>query len=70
MQANSFSGAIPDLSNCSALFDLQLRDNQLTGLVPESLVSSLPKLVNVTLQNNKLQGPMPVFKSGVKVDKY
>ncbi|PWA98791.1 protein kinase-like domain-containing protein [Artemisia annua] len=70
LQANSFVGAIPDLSNCSALFDLQLRDNQLTGLVPKSLVSSLPKLANVTLQNNKLQGPVPVFKSDVKVDKY
>ncbi|GJY46593.1 receptor-like kinase TMK4 [Tanacetum coccineum] len=69
LQANSFSGAIPDLSNCSTLFDLQLRDNQLTGLVPASLVS-LPKLANITLHNNKLQGPVPEFKSAVKVDKY
>ncbi|KAK9058492.1 hypothetical protein SSX86_023334 [Deinandra increscens subsp. villosa] len=64
LQANSFTGAIPDLTNCSTLFDLQLRDNQLTGLVPETLMS-LPKLANVTLQNNKLQGPLPVFKTGV-----
>ncbi|KAJ0510846.1 putative protein kinase RLK-Pelle-LRR-IX family [Helianthus annuus] len=64
LQANAFTGAIPDLSNCTSLFDLQLRDNQLTGLVPES-VMSLPKLVNVTLQNNRLQGPLPVFGSGV-----
>ncbi|GJX84922.1 receptor-like kinase TMK4 [Tanacetum coccineum] len=69
LQVNSFSGAIPDLSNCSTLFDLQLRDNQLTGLVPASLVS-LPKLANITLHNNKLQGPVPEFKSAVKVDKY
>ncbi|KAK1426364.1 hypothetical protein QVD17_15035 [Tagetes erecta] len=64
LQANLFSGAIPDLSNCSGLFDLQLRDNELTGLVPESLMG-LGKLVNVTLQNNRLQGPLPVFNSGV-----
>lgn len=67
LQANSFTGAIPDLSNCTLLFDLQLRDNQLTGLVPQSLMS-LPKLVNITLQNNKLQGPLPVFGDGVKVE--
>nr|XP_043609490.1 receptor-like kinase TMK4 [Erigeron canadensis] len=65
LQANSFTGEIPDLSNCTILFDLQLRDNSLTGLVPDSLMS-LPKLANVTLQNNKLQGPLPVFKEGVK----
>ncbi|KAI7748807.1 hypothetical protein M8C21_019570 [Ambrosia artemisiifolia] len=64
LQANAFTGAIPDLSNCTVLFDLQLRDNQLTGLVPES-VTALTKLVNVTLQNNKLQGPLPVFGNGV-----
>ncbi|KAD5803709.1 hypothetical protein E3N88_15069 [Mikania micrantha] len=67
LQANSFTGAIPDLTNCTVLFDLQLRDNQLTGLVPESLMS-IPKLANVTLQNNKLQGPLPVFRSGVHVE--
>ncbi|KAI3683408.1 hypothetical protein L1987_83911 [Smallanthus sonchifolius] len=67
LQANSFTGAIPDLTNCTVLFDLQLRDNQFTGLVPESLMS-LPRLLNVTLQNNKLQGPLPVFKDGVHVE--
>ncbi|GKB01731.1 receptor-like kinase TMK4 [Tanacetum coccineum] len=29
---------------------------------------SLPKLANITLQNNKLQGPLPAFRSGVKVE--
>ncbi|XP_071690220.1 receptor-like kinase TMK4 [Rutidosis leptorrhynchoides] len=67
LQANAFTGAIPDLSNCSVLFDLQLRDNQLTGLVPLSL-PTLPSLANVTLQNNKLQGQLPVFKSSVHVE--
>ncbi|KAJ0702998.1 putative protein kinase RLK-Pelle-LRR-IX family [Helianthus annuus] len=67
LQANAFTGAIPDLSNCSNLFDLQLRDNQFTGLVPQGIMS-LDSLKNVTLRNNKLQGPMPVFKDGVEVD--
>ena len=64
LQANAFAGVIPDLSKCTDIFDLQLRDNKLTDLVPRSLIS-LPKLVNITLQNNKLQGPMPVFKNPV-----
>nr|GEU58174.1 receptor-like kinase TMK4 [Tanacetum cinerariifolium] len=67
LQANAFTGAIPDLSKCESLFDLQLRDNQFTGIVPPSL-TSLPQLVNVTLRNNKLQGALPVFKDGVKAD--
>ncbi|KAM0065839.1 putative transferase, protein kinase RLK-Pelle-LRR-IX family [Helianthus debilis subsp. tardiflorus] len=66
LQANAFTGAIPDLSNCIYLFDLQLSDNQLTGVVPSSLIS-LPTLANVTLQKNKLQGPLPVFQNGVSV---
>ncbi|KAJ8530773.1 hypothetical protein K7X08_023654 [Anisodus acutangulus] len=67
LHANTFSGSIPDLSKCESIFDLQLRDNQFTGVVPES-VMSLTKLLNITLQNNKLQGPMPEFKDGVKVN--
>ncbi|XP_016511560.1 receptor-like kinase TMK4 [Nicotiana tabacum] len=66
LHANSFSGPIPDLSKCENIFDLQLRDNQFTGVIPDS-VMGLPKLVNITLQNNKLQGPMPQFKDGIKV---
>ncbi|GJX06413.1 receptor-like kinase TMK4, partial [Tanacetum coccineum] len=67
LEANAFVGAIPDLSKCSVLFDLQLRDNYLTGLVPDTIMS-LTKLANITLHNNKLQGPLPVFRSGVKVE--
>ncbi|CAN4120853.1 unnamed protein product [Withania somnifera] len=67
LHANTFTGPIPDLSKCENIFDLQLRDNQFTGIVPES-VMALPKLLNVTLQNNKLQGPNPNFKDGVKVN--
>nr|GMD72302.1 receptor-like kinase TMK4 [Ipomoea batatas] len=65
LQANAFTGPIPDLSKCVNLFDLQLRDNQLTGVVPVSL-TGLPKLVNITLQNNYLQGPKPEFGINVK----
>ncbi|CAL5391953.1 unnamed protein product [Camellia sinensis] len=64
LQANAFVGPIPDLSKCTNLFDLQLRDNQFTGVVPPSLMG-LTKLANVSLVNNKLQGPVPVFGSGV-----
>lgn len=66
LHANAFTGPIPDLSKCQNIFDLQLRDNQFTGVLPASLVS-LPKLVNISLQNNKLQGPLPEFQSGVEV---
>ncbi|XP_019179976.1 PREDICTED: receptor-like kinase TMK4 [Ipomoea nil] len=65
LHANAFTGPIPDLSKCVNLFDLQLRDNQLTGVVPVS-ITGLPKLVNITLQNNNLQGPMPEFGNNVK----
>ncbi|KAF3456656.1 hypothetical protein FNV43_RR01310 [Rhamnella rubrinervis] len=47
--------------------NLQLRDNQFTGVVPASLMS-ISSLRNVSLANNKLQGPMPVFPSNVKLD--
>ncbi|KMT05573.1 hypothetical protein BVRB_7g168170 [Beta vulgaris subsp. vulgaris] len=66
VQDNDFVGPIPDLSKCTSLFDLQLRDNHLSGVIPPSL-SNLPKLVNISLQNNKLQGPMPSFGNGVQV---
>ncbi|KAK1397674.1 hypothetical protein POM88_007537 [Heracleum sosnowskyi] len=62
--ANACTGSIPDLSKCLNLFDLQLRDNRLTGVLPLSL-TELPKLINISLQNNKLQGQFPEFKSGV-----
>ncbi|XP_031112836.1 receptor-like kinase TMK4 isoform X1 [Ipomoea triloba] len=65
LHGNAFTGPIPDLSKCVNLFDLQLRDNQLTGVVPVS-ITGLPKLVNITLQNNNLQGPMPEFGKNVK----
>lgn len=65
LHVNKFSGPIPDLSECSSLFDLQLRDNDFTGVIPPSL-TLLPKLANVSLQNNKFQGPIPIFPKGVQ----
>ena len=61
---NNFTGPIPDLSNCTSLFDLQLSYNHFTGLVPASLMS-IPSLRNVSLDNNELQGPYPQFPSSV-----
>ncbi|KAF8027996.1 hypothetical protein BT93_E0799 [Corymbia citriodora subsp. variegata] len=58
LHKNSFTGPIPDLSKCESLFDLQVRDNELTGVMPANL-TSLPSLKNVSLDNNKLQGPVP-----------
>ncbi|KNA14906.1 hypothetical protein SOVF_103090 [Spinacia oleracea] len=65
LHGNKFTGSIPDLSACTEIFDLQLRDNQFSGIVPPSIVS-LPKLLNVTLQNNELQGPLPDFPKTVE----
>ncbi|ONI28913.1 hypothetical protein PRUPE_1G168400 [Prunus persica] len=62
LHKNQFTGPIPDISRCKTLFDLQLRDNLLTGIVPATLMSSTA-ILNVSLDNNKLQGPLPVFGS-------
>jgi len=64
---NSFTGPIPDLAHHDQLYDVNLRDNQLTGVVPPSLVA-LPSLKSVSLTNNLLQGSPPMFKNGVGVD--
>ncbi|KAJ6381189.1 hypothetical protein OIU77_029969 [Salix suchowensis] len=67
LQKNQFTGPVPDLSKSKNLFDLQLRDNQFTGILPVSL-DSLPGLLNISLSNNKLQGPVPQFGKNVEVD--
>ncbi|KAK7308637.1 hypothetical protein VNO77_42256 [Canavalia gladiata] len=67
VHGNSFTGPIPDLSNHDQLFDVSLRDNHLTGVVPPSL-TALPALTVVNLTNNYLQGSPPSFKKGVRVD--
>ena len=67
VHGNSFTGPIPDLSNHDQLFDVSLRDNQLTGVVPPSL-TLLPSLTVVNLTNNYLQGSLPKFQNSVRVD--
>ncbi|XP_074578582.1 receptor protein kinase WSS1-like [Curcuma longa] len=62
LQSNSFTGPIPDLSNLTGLESFNVRDNSLTGVVPQSL-AACPSLRNVTLSNNLLQGPFPQFAS-------
>ncbi|MED6155999.1 hypothetical protein PIB30_010931 [Stylosanthes scabra] len=66
---NAFTGPIPDMSNHNHLSDINLRDNQLTGVVPPSL-AALPSLRVVNLTNNLFQGSPPIFRSGVQVDNY
>ncbi|KAI4357481.1 hypothetical protein L6164_001429 [Bauhinia variegata] len=67
VHGNQFTGPIPDFSKHDQLFDVNLRDNQLTGVVPSSL-TSLKSLRTVKLSNNRLQGSPPVFPPGVQVD--
>jgi len=62
---NAFTGPIPNLSNSTHLFDLQLHSNFLQGLVPPSLFS-LSSLTNISLDSNNFQGPIPMFHKGVK----
>ncbi|KAL1348806.1 hypothetical protein HN51_024833 [Arachis hypogaea] len=66
---NAFTGPIPDMSNHNHLYDINLRDNQLTGVIPLSL-TTLPSLKVVNLTNNLFQGSPPKFKDGVGVDNY
>lgn len=67
LHGNSFSGPIPDLSPLIQLADFSLRDNRLTGRVPDSFLGlSTLKVVNLT--NNMLQGKFPVFKEPVALD--
>ncbi|CAD5185702.1 unnamed protein product [Musa acuminata subsp. malaccensis] len=67
LHSNEFSGPLPDFSGHTSLRDLQLRDNQLTGVVPYSL-TELKSLSKVTLTNNLLQGPVPIFPDSATVD--
>ncbi|MED6132931.1 hypothetical protein PIB30_023478 [Stylosanthes scabra] len=66
LQGNSFNGQIPDLYNCTKLQVLMLQDKKFTGAVPQSLMN-LSSLRNVSLANNWLQGPLPVFDEHVAV---
>ncbi|VYS47119.1 unnamed protein product [Arabidopsis thaliana] len=60
LQGNSFSGPLPDFSGLVSLKSFNVRENQLSGLVPSSLFE-LQSLSDVALGNNLLQGPTPNF---------
>ncbi|VVA92447.1 unnamed protein product [Arabis nemorensis] len=62
LQGNGFSGPIPDFSGLVSLKSFNVRENQLTGIVPSSL-TELESLSDVALGNNLLQGPTPIFKA-------
>ncbi|KAL5058754.1 hypothetical protein RYX36_030358 [Vicia faba] len=62
---NCFWGSIPNMFTSKYLFDLQLQSNYLNGFVPPSLLD-LTSLNNISLDNNQLQGPIPVFPKRVK----
>ncbi|KAH0936431.1 hypothetical protein HID58_013548, partial [Brassica napus] len=64
LTANAFSGPIPDLSGLQSLRLFNLRENQLTGLVPPSF-TGLKSLTVVNLTNNCFQGPTPLFKNSL-----
>ncbi|KAJ4961724.1 hypothetical protein NE237_021634 [Protea cynaroides] len=67
LHLNAFTGPLPDVSGLKSLQSFSVRDNQLTGPVPDSLVS-LTSLKIVNLTNNLLQGPTPKFPGSVSVD--
>ncbi|XP_058182775.1 receptor protein kinase TMK1-like [Rhododendron vialii] len=67
LHGNSFTGPLPDFSLTTMLQNLSVRDNQITGPVPETL-TSLASLRVVNLTNNLLQGPSPRFGPSVAVD--
>ncbi|CAD6269201.1 unnamed protein product [Miscanthus lutarioriparius] len=66
LDGNSFSGQIPDFSECRNLQYIHLENNQLTGELPSSL-GDLPNLKELYVQNNKLSGQVPkaLFKRSI-----
>ncbi|PPR81009.1 hypothetical protein GOBAR_AA39706 [Gossypium barbadense] len=60
-----FTGQIPYLSKSVGTFDIKLKENLLTDSVSGSLIN-LPCLNNISLSNNKLQGPFPKFPNIVE----
>ena len=54
---NNLQGELPsELSNCAKMIDFRVRNNQLTGTLPNY---NWPDLANFDLANNRLEGPLP-----------
>ncbi|XP_066380703.1 probable LRR receptor-like serine/threonine-protein kinase At1g67720 [Miscanthus floridulus] len=66
LDGNSFSGQIPDFSECRNLQYIHLENNQLTGELPSSL-GDLPNLKELYVQDNELSGQVPkaLFKRSI-----
>ncbi|KAJ0922734.1 putative transferase [Helianthus annuus] len=47
------------IQNCTAMQDLDLSGNYLSGSIPSNLAYDLPYLVSLNLSNNNLSGPIP-----------
>ncbi|OAY29338.1 receptor protein kinase TMK1 [Manihot esculenta] len=67
LHGNQFTGPLPEFTGFNVLQKVSLRDNQLTGIIPASLMN-LPTLSVLNLTNNLFQGPTPKFPSKVIVD--
>lgn len=60
LQGSSFQGEVPEsLKGLISLTHLDLSENNLTGKVPNTLVSSLMNLVSFDVSQNKLLGSFP-----------
>lgn len=56
---NHFSGSIPSFALLKNLTTIDLRENRLTGQIPDSLWKGLDNLVSVDLSENSLEGEIP-----------
>ena len=56
IQSNKFSGELPDLGSLKNLYFLDASNNAISGELPASLPLSL---VEISLRNNSLEGPIP-----------
>ncbi|KAI8622626.1 hypothetical protein BC830DRAFT_1088102 [Chytriomyces sp. MP71] len=59
LAANGLTGPIPNFSSLSALSELFLFTNDLTGTLPEWIGNSFPNMTNMGIYNTLLNGPIP-----------
>lgn len=61
---NELNGSLPsEIALLTDLKVLKLQETSLTGTIPSSIVSKLPKLEILYLQNNKFQGTIPLWNN-------